>query len=113
MIPGPQELSSNQYFFSPGLFPPPQKSENLSQQDTEMSTRQQQEDEEMQIPYGGTFSWPSHEFHATAANFNQPQEGSDREGSPETMRLSPEDIAAFMHINAVDEPYRTQRRGSP
>lgn len=113
--PGSQQQASQEFFFSPGIRPVKSDTDQSSAQDVQMQTSNAQEDEEMQIPYAGTFSWPSHEFHAAAANLNQPQKGYeptvfDRADSPEAMKLSPEDIAAFMHINAVDEPYRHRRR---
>lgn len=99
-----QQSSRSEFFLSPAAYP--------TQADVEMPDQRTQENKEMQVLYGGTFSWPSHDFHTAAANFSQPQEGYDQQGSPEAMRLSPEDIAAFMHINAVDEPFLSQKRGS-
>lgn len=74
-------------------------------------------DEEMlEIPYGGTFSWPEHEFHSNAMDLGQSgssRGGQQTSGGSETSqnahRLSATDIAAFMHINPVDEPYQRTR----
>jgi len=70
-------------------------------------------EEMLEIPYGGTFSWPEHEFHAAAMDLGQSgsssgqqQGGVDGVTSQPLQRLSAGDIAAFMHINPVDEPFQ-------
>ena len=75
------------------------------------------DEEMMEIPYGGTFSWPEHEFHSSAmslgqlgssANGTQHGGGNSIDETDVPPKLSAEDIAAFMHINAVDRPFRPQ-----
>lgn len=76
-----------------------------------------QDEEMMEVPYGGTFSWPQHEFHEAALRMGQPAEVSSVGGGQQPQSrastasnaqtpISSNDIAAFMHINPVDESYR-------
>ncbi|KAK5070679.1 Gypsy retrotransposon integrase-like protein 1 [Exophiala xenobiotica] len=80
----------------------------------------QQDVKMMEVPYGGIFSWSQHDFHETAWSLGQPAEGSaggytsrpGGEQGPSNIQppVSSEDIAAFMHINPVDEVFRFRER---
>ena len=82
---------------------------NQAQRGQQQQAYFQQQDEMMEVPYGGTFSWPQHDFHATAMRLgqssgtNSPLTGQQQISSPS--RLSADDIATYMHINPVDESF--------
>jgi len=92
---------------------------DLGTQGSNMPSYFQGDGDMMEVPYGGTFSWPEHEFHAAAMDLGHP--GSSRGGQQQGTagdinsestppKLSAEDIAAFMHINPVDEPFQRSSR---
>ncbi|KAK5951580.1 Gypsy retrotransposon integrase-like protein 1 [Knufia fluminis] len=90
-------------------------------QGVNMPSYLQGDEEMMEVPYGGVFSFPNHEFHAAAMDLGHPgssriglqqPSAGDSSGQPSMPpRLSAHDIAAFMHINPVDEPFYKPSRG--
>lgn len=77
---------------------------------TDAQHPQEDQEQSMEIPYGGTFDWQDANHGLTAITDRRPPQQEGGASAIKNERLTAEDIAAFMHPNPMDDPFLRRSR---